>query len=159
MYAPGGAGFDGQVMLFHGDLNLAFLKEPDELQRVRGMFTSGLDYVDKKDQLSTGTLQFQGGYRQKTLREKLFNFFNGDAYCYRRHMRTLPSLSNFGAGNPVLLPYRDDFLTTTWPDFLRDPVSRHCLESFNVKQGLSAHRILVWTSYWRVHLGRERPPS
>jgi hypothetical protein len=71
VYALGGAGVgrqDGQVMVVHGNLNLAFFKDLDHEQRVRGIFVSGLAYPDKRDRLKMGTLQFQGGHKQKTLR-------------------------------------------------------------------------------------------
>jgi hypothetical protein len=75
VYAPGGAGVgrqDGQIMVFHGDLNLNFFKDPDHVTRVRGMFVAGLAYTEKNDRLTMGTLQFQGGHKQKSLRERLF---------------------------------------------------------------------------------------
>jgi hypothetical protein len=77
VYALGGAGVgrqDGQVMVFH--LNLAFFKDPDHEQRVRGMFVSGLAYPNKRDRSRMDTLQFRGGHKQKTLRERLFGWYH-----------------------------------------------------------------------------------
>lgn len=75
MYAPGGAGVGrqgGQIMVFHGDLNLDFFKDPDHVTRVRGIFVAGLAYPEKKDRLAMGTLQFQDVHKQESLRELLF---------------------------------------------------------------------------------------